>query len=133
MDRHLRDEVQVVRAHQLDEGDSTTHTRGFVGGELMARPGVWVGLIRTPPESVSDWNHHGDYDTYIYALAGSARLELGPDGGSWRSAQAGDFVFVPKTVIHRELHPTTEENLALVFRIGSGEPVFNAQSPASAE
>jgi uncharacterized RmlC-like cupin family protein len=92
-----------------------------------------LGLIRTPTESVSEWHHHGEYDTYIYALAGSARLEFGPGGGSSCSAQARDLVFVPNAVIHRELNTATEENVALVIRIGNGAPVFNVQSPASAE
>jgi hypothetical protein len=82
------------RPDPLEEGDGTAQTRGFVRRELMARPGVWVCLIRTPPESVSD---------------------------------------VPKAVIHRKVNTATEENVALTFRRGSGAPVFNVQSPASAE
>src|SRR6266699_224172 len=38
-----------------------------------------------------------------------------PVVGSSCSAHAGDFLLVPKAVIHRKLNPATEEKVALVF------------------
>ncbi len=103
MERHLCEEVQVVRADHVNEV-TATQTRGFVRRELMAQP--W-GRARSESYATGECfglDHHGDYDTYIYALAGNASIEIGPGGRSSCSGQPGDLVFVQNAVIHREVN-----------------------------
>jgi hypothetical protein len=51
----------------------TTQTPGMERREVLARPGVWIGLTRTAPGSTSGWHHHAEMETYIYVQAGTAR------------------------------------------------------------
>jgi uncharacterized RmlC-like cupin family protein len=108
----------------------TTQTAGMERVEVLSDPGAWVGLTRTCPGSTSAWHHHGDYSTYIYVQAGSARFEFGPQGRDSCLASAGDLLHVPPGAIHRESNDGAEESVLLIFRIGTGESVFNVDGPA---
>ena len=119
--------VRVVRA---DEGSqATAQTAGFVRRELVAAPGAWLGVTRTPAGSASGWHHHNAYDTYIYLLEGSGRLDFGPGGGQSVEASAGDLVVIPRGVVHREVNTGEGENAGLIVRVGAGEPVANVDGP----
>lgn len=78
---------------------------------------------------VSGWHHHGEYDTTIYVLSGSLRMEFGSDGQETFEAGPGDFVFVGKRVVHRESDPSTGGATLVVVRGGQGEPVVNVDGP----
>lgn len=104
-------------------------TPGVVREEAIAVEGMWGGLARTEAGMTSGWHHHGDYDTAIYILSGSLRMESGPGGTDMLEARAGDFVFVPKGVIHREANPGDTESHVVVVRAGSGPPVVNVDGP----
>src|SRR5437762_13035676 len=80
----------------------TMQTAGFVRREIVARPGAWVGITRTPGGSTSAWHHHGDYETYIYIQSGVFHLDYGPDGKDSWDAREGDLLVVPKGAVHRE-------------------------------
>jgi uncharacterized RmlC-like cupin family protein len=108
----------------------TTQTAGMDRREVCQGPGVWIGLTRTQPGNTSDWHHHGEYDTYIYVQTGSARFEFGPGGRGACDAEAGDLLHVPQWSVHRETNPGDAENVLLIVRVGSGEPVFNVEGPA---
>ena len=41
----------------------------------------------------------------------------------------GDFVLIPKGVVHREGNPGTKPNEAIVFRVGEGEVLVNVDGP----
>ena len=120
--------IRVIKPDQHTQ--QTAQTAGFVRREIIAAPGAWVGLTRTPPGSASGWHHHGDYDTYIYVLSGTARMDYGPGGREQCEAEAGDLLYVPKGAIHRETNTGEVENEALIVRVGSGDPVFNVDGPA---
>ena len=92
--------------------------------------GLWAGLVRTAPGSTSGWHHHADYETAIYVASGSLRMESGPAGAHVIEAGAGDFVHVPKRVVHRESNDGTEESHLIVVRGGEGVPTVNVDGPA---
>jgi uncharacterized RmlC-like cupin family protein len=121
-----KDRVQSVSATDRIEGD---YTPGMVREQAVATPGMWAGLVRTEAEMTSGWHHHGDYETSIYVLSGSLRMESGPRGSELVEAGAGDFVYVPKRAVHRESNPSAEESRLIVVRAGTGEPVFNVGGP----
>jgi uncharacterized RmlC-like cupin family protein len=79
---------------------------------------------------VSGWHHHGEYETTIYVLAGGLRMEFGPDGANTVEAGPGDFIYVPKGVVHREINPSAEPADIVVVRAGRGESTINVAGPA---
>src|SRR5215211_5192188 len=72
---------------------------------------------------------HDTHDTYVFQTEGRLRLEFGPGGTQSVEGGPGDFVLIPKGVVHREGNPGTEPNEAIVFRVGEGEVLVNLDSP----
>lgn len=121
--------IKLVRAEErlVSQADATT---GLVREEAIANETTWVGRVKAAPNRPSGWHHHGDYDTYFYVQSGRVRMEFGPGGEEAIEAGPGDFVHVPKHVIHREVNPADEEGAAILIRVGSGPPVVNVEGPA---
>jgi uncharacterized RmlC-like cupin family protein len=101
--------------------------------EALATESMWAGLVRTEPRMASGWHHHGDYETAIYVVSGRLRMEFGPGGGEAEEAGPGDFIHVPREVIHRESNPLDGEATLIVVRAGSGEVVVNVDGPEPAD
>jgi uncharacterized RmlC-like cupin family protein len=119
--------VQVF--HPGEGSKNTAQTTGMQREELVSSSNAWVGMVKTEPGFTSGWHHHGDYDTYVYAIAGELRLDFGKGGGDSRVAKAGDVAFIPKNTIHRESNPSTQNQFLFVVRVGQGAPVFNVEGP----
>ena len=102
----------------------------MVREEAIASERMWAGLVRTQPRMLSGWHHHGEYETTIYITAGAFRMESGPGGTEIVEAGAGDFLYVPPGVVHRESNPSDEESRLVVVRSGSGPTVIDADGPA---
>jgi uncharacterized RmlC-like cupin family protein len=56
-------------------------------------------------------------------------MEFGPDGARHVEASPGDFVHVPRGVVHRERNPALEEGSVILFRVGTGPAVINVDGP----
>ncbi len=106
-------------------------TPGMTREQAIARSGLWAGLVRTEPHMVSGWHHHADYDTAIYIVDGLLRMESGPDGGVVTDGGPGDFLFVPKGAVHREMNPGDRASEIIVIRAGEGPPTVNVDGPAT--
>jgi uncharacterized RmlC-like cupin family protein len=85
--------------------------------------------VRTQAGLVSGWHHHGGHATYGYVLGGRLRLESGLGGTTVVEAGPGDFFIVPPETVHRESNPSTEDQVIVGFRIGSGVTVVNVEGP----
>ena len=120
--------VRRVTPSERTQGDQT---QGMTREQAIAVEGMWAGLVRTEPRMVSGWHHHGDYDTSIYVVSGSLRMESGPGGAEVVEAGPGDFLHVPKGTIHREGNPGNEESHIVVVRAGHGPAVINVDGPAA--
>jgi uncharacterized RmlC-like cupin family protein len=118
--------IYRVTAEERVEGQPTP---GMVREQAIQSEQMWSGFVRTDPGMVSGWHHHGGYESTIFVLTGSLRMEFGPAGGETFDAGPGDFVFVGKHVVHRESNPSTEPGTIVVVRAGEGEPVFNVDGP----
>ncbi len=103
----------------------------MVREQALVTDDMWAGLVRTAPQMVSGWHHHGDHETSIYVISGVLRMESGPGGWSVVEARPGDFLFVPKEAIHREANPGDEESQIVVVRVGHGPTVINVTTPAN--
>ena len=104
-------------------------TPGIVREQAVKTEGMWAGFARTDAGMVSGWHHHGEYESAIYVLTGSLRMEFGSAGEETFDAGSGDFVFVGKGVVHRESNPSTEQGTVVVVRAGPGEPLTNVDGP----
>lgn len=119
-------ELRHVRPEDRAAADPTP---GMRREQAIATEGLWAGVVHTEPGMVSGWHHHGDHETSIYVASGSARLEYGPGGASMIVASAGDFVHVPRGVIHREANPADGVSTLIVVRAGTGVPTVNVDGP----
>ena len=122
-----RDQILVVTPGDRKPGPST---RGMDRQEAFATDRMWSGFARTEVGMVSGWHHHGEYETTIYVLTGALKLEFGPDGSDTVAAGPGDFLYVPKGVVHRESNPSAEPADIVVVRAGMGESTVNVAGPA---
>ena len=99
--------------------------------QAFASDEMWSGFVRTEVGMISGWHHHGEYESVIYVLTGALRMEFGPGGSNVLEAGPGDFMCVPKSVVHRESNPSTEVAEIIVVRAGRGESTFNVDGPSS--
>lgn len=125
-------EIRVIHGDDrvVSEADATT---GMVREQAVANEDFWIGEVRAAPQRPSGWHHHGDYDTYLYVKSGHVQFEFGPDGEKVVEGSPGDFIHVPKQVVHREVNPSEEEGSVILVRVGSGPPVINVEGPAEAD
>src|SRR5688572_20423897 len=107
------DHVTHVPPDARTPGESTA---GMTREQAIAVDGLWAGLVRTAPGAVSDWHHHGEYETSIYVVTGRLRMESGPDGADVIDAEPGDFLHVPPRLVHREANPDDIESQIVVVR-----------------
>ncbi|MGE5225824.1 MAG: cupin domain-containing protein [Planctomycetaceae bacterium] len=122
----MDDRVVVVRAAELAAGPPTP---GMDRRQAFATDGLWAGMVRTEAGMVSGWHHHGTYETAIYVLTGALRMEFGPGGAETVDAGPGDFVLVPRGLIHRESNPSDTPADLIGVRAGSGDSVFAVDGP----
>jgi uncharacterized RmlC-like cupin family protein len=122
------DGPRVLSREQLEEAVGTP---GIERRSAFAAENYWFGHVQTDPATMSAWHHHGEMVTFGYVLKGRVRLEYGPDGTRSIEAVAGDYVMIPPRMVHREGNPTDEPGELVMFRLGSGQPVFPMDGPAS--
>ena len=107
-------------------------TPGMDRQQAVATEGMWSGWVRTEAGMMSGWHHHGEYESVIYVLTGALKMEFGPGGSSTVEAGPGDFVYVPKGVVHRERNPSADPADLIVVRAGRGESTINVDGPPPA-
>jgi uncharacterized RmlC-like cupin family protein len=122
-----QDQILVVTPGDRKAGPSTP---GMDRQQAVATDSMWSGYVRTEAGMVSGWHHHGEYESVIYVLSGLLRMEFGPDGSNTVEAGPGDFVLVPKGVVHRESNLSAEPGDLIVVRAGRGESTINVDGPA---
>lgn len=107
-------------------------TPGMIREQAFVSDDRWVGIVRTEPGVRSGWHHHGETDSYFYVLRGTMELEFGPGGQERLTVSAGDYVHMPRGLVHREGTTADEAAEVVLVRIGSGAPVVNVDGPESA-
>ena len=120
--------VRVVRAAEMVLPAVTTP--GMDRREAFDHDGVWAGTVRTAEGVVTGWHVHAGHDTYLYVVSGSATVESGPGGRQSTQAEAGDFLLIPRGLIHREGTAVGSTGVeAVLLRVGEGEIVTNVDGP----
>jgi uncharacterized RmlC-like cupin family protein len=121
------DEVTGVHPEDRRVADPTP---GKVREQAIAVDGLWSGFVRTEPGVASGWHHHGEHDTSVYVIEGTVRVEFGPDGAQSVDAGPGDFVHIPKHLVHREVNAGSTPSQEVVTRSGTGPLTVNVDRPA---
>ena len=77
---------------------------------------LYSSLVTTGPGDKTRIHHHGECETSIYILSGTARYTFGPTGLEHAfEADAGDFVYIPAGEIHVEENASATEPLVVVL------------------
>ena len=122
------DRPVVVRA-----GEGTAPPGGQTAGMYRLEPkddrDRWAGWVSTDAGLAGGWHYHGDRDSYVYVLRGSVIIEFGPGGRERVEAAAGDFIFNPARMVHREITGPEEPAEFFVVRVGSGPQNVNVEGP----
>jgi len=121
------DHVTCVHAADRRVADPTP---GKTRKQAIDVPGLWSGFVRTEPGVASGWHHHGDHDTSVYVIEGTVRIEFGPGGARALDAGPGDFVHIPKYLVHREVNAGPAASQEVITRSGTGPLTINVDGPA---
>lgn len=116
----VRPEERIMAAAQ---------TAGMIREEAIQTDHLWVGIARTKPGNISNWHHHGDWETVAYVIEGNCRLEFGSGGQNVVVGRPGDYIYIPKGEIHRESNPAEGEQALVIVRFGGGPVVINVDGP----
>ncbi len=81
---------------------------------------LWSGYVVTPPSTASGAHHHGDAESAIWVVSGSARFRWGEHLEEERIAEAGDFIYVPPGVVHAEENLSPTEPVVFIVSRNSG-------------
>lgn len=104
------DRVTTVGQHAGMER-SIAISRPTVGSERL-----YTSIVSTAPGDRTRIHHHGDCETSIYILSGSAHYTYGPTGVEEAfDADAGDFIYIPAGEIHVEENASADEPLVVVL------------------
>jgi uncharacterized RmlC-like cupin family protein len=77
---------------------------------------LYSAIVSTAPGDKTRIHHHGECETSIYIVAGSAHYTWGPTGLEHEmAATAGDFVYIPAGEIHVEANASATEPLVVVL------------------
>src|SRR6201985_2348071 len=98
--------VRVVRQSELS--DKTPQTSGLLRQVAFdsRNPDAKV-LSAVLPGAATGAHHHGDQETILYVLEGTARYRWGDRLQHVVEAGPGDFVFIPAHTPHQEVNAST--------------------------
>jgi uncharacterized RmlC-like cupin family protein len=118
--------VRVVRRDQLT--DDTPQTSGlrrhvaFDGRNPDAK--VLSALLTTvQPGAATGAHHHGDQETILYVLEGTARYRWGDHLEHSVEAGPGDFVFIPAHTVHQEINASADDPTVWVVTRSNPDPI----------
>lgn len=123
----LRSRLHHIRAADLDAGTAqTSGMRRFaaISGQTAGSERIWMGETRVAPDTASDNHHHGESETAIYVVSGNPAFVFHDGHEEVRlEAAAGDYVFVPPYVPHREENPDPEQEAVVVISRSTQEAI----------
>ena len=128
-DSPIGTQVRVVRRDALD--GHTPQTAGMirdVAFDARNPDAAHLSAFRSTvePGAATGAHHHGDQETVLYVVSGSARFHWGERLEHTAEAGPGDFVFVPAHLIHQEVNASAEwRTVWVVVRSGVDPVVVN--------
>jgi len=118
--------VRVVRRDQLS--GSTPQTSGMLRHVAFdtSNPDAKVlsaFLSTVLPGAATGAHHHGDQETILYVLEGTARYRWGDRLEHVVDAGPGDFVFIPAHTVHQEINGSADNPTVWVVTRSDPHPV----------
>jgi len=118
--------VRVVRRDQLST--DTPQTPGLLrevafDGRNPDAKVLSAFLSTVQPGAATGAHHHGDQETVLYVLEGTARYRWGPRLEHVAEAGPGDFVFIPAHTVHQEINASTDKPTVWVVARSAPDPI----------
>jgi uncharacterized RmlC-like cupin family protein len=118
--------VRVVRRDQLT--DDTPQTSGLlrhVAFDSRNPDAKVLSAFRTTvqPGAATGAHHHGDQETILYVLEGTARYRWGDHLEHVVEAGPGDFVFIPAHTVHQEINASADDPTVWVVTRSNPDPI----------
>jgi uncharacterized RmlC-like cupin family protein len=121
--------VRVIRDGDLSP--STAQTSGMrrsaaISGEIVGAQALWMGRTVVLPGASSGDHHHGESETGIYVVSGTPVFVFrDPETGNLvrLETQAGDYVWVPPHLPHREENPSPDTEAVVVIARSTQEAI----------
>ena len=110
--------VRVTPADRsISTGQNADMERSIaVSSDTVGSVGLYSSVVTTAPGGRTRIHHHGDCETSIFIVSGTARYTWGPTGlDQTMDAAAGDFVYIPAGEIHVEENASSTEPLVVVL------------------
>jgi uncharacterized RmlC-like cupin family protein len=101
--------------------DRTGQTAGMrrveaLSGKSVGSQRLWMGQTHVSPDTSSGNHHHGDSETGIYVVSGRPEFVFFDGDVEVRLVtKAGDYVYVPPWVPHREENPDPDTEAVVVI------------------
>jgi uncharacterized RmlC-like cupin family protein len=123
--------VRVITPEQFDT--HTPQTAGMwrlsaVSQQVADTRGIWAGVTDVQAHTGTGKHHHGEQETIIYVATGSIRMVWGEHLEFQADATAGDFIYVPPFVPHKELNAGDIPSQWIVTRTGQEPIVVNLET-----
>ena len=121
--------VRVIRGDDLSASTAQTsgmHRSAAISGEIVGASALWMGRTVVLPGASSGDHHHGESETGIYVVSGTPVFVFrDPDSGDLvrLETQAGDYVWVPPHLPHREENPSPDTQAVVVIARSTQEAI----------
>src|SRR3989475_10476553 len=92
-----------------DTASGAMRREAAVSDALVGAGALWFGYVELAAGAVSAVHHHGESESAIYVISGSARFWSGAELSQSHDAEAGDFVWVPPHEVHVEANRSDTE------------------------
>jgi uncharacterized RmlC-like cupin family protein len=118
--------VRVARCDELSS--DTPQTSGLVRQVAFdsSNPDARVlSAFRTTvaPGAATGAHHHGDQETVLYVVEGTARYRWGDRLEHVVEAGPGDFVFIPAHTVHQEINASADQPTVWVVTRSHPDPI----------
>ncbi|HTK10485.1 MAG TPA: cupin domain-containing protein [Ktedonobacteraceae bacterium] len=128
--------VRIIKPHQFDS--NTPQTEGMkraaaISHDLAGANAIWAGLTTVDAHIATGKHHHGELETIIYVKSGSIKMQWGDALEFEAEAEAGDFVYVPPFMPHKEINGGDVVSEWVIVRNGRDPIVVNLEPGTSAE
>jgi quercetin dioxygenase-like cupin family protein len=120
----MDNKIQLVKAEHKQNGSK----KGINSRPIFDTQTDHVGEVRISGGTIGGWHSHGSRTMYGYVVSGKVNLEYGQNGKETAEMSAGDFFLIPPQTVHRDVNPTNDEAVLLIFNIGEGPTSVEASS-----
>jgi uncharacterized RmlC-like cupin family protein len=125
-------QLRVIRAGDRcpDQASGAMLREAAIAQNTVGAQKIWLGYVELGAGLISAVHHHGEAESGIYIISGSARFFTGEQLDQRHEAQAGDFVWVPPHLVHVEMNTSDSEPVRMVVaRSTQAALTFNLPTP----